>query len=159
CLPGPWEALRGAVAAVLDRLRTLYEENDQLRLHAELNQMHATAEARCGHLGRGAGKVACKVGERRVRHYFAGLASRAAECDRRQSCRIVQDVRGNPFDPVTIRPAWVQANGGRVRQLAGVIEEEGCYDEMAVLADALQDAGCTEPRLLDHCLEDHHYRG
>ena len=43
--------------------------------------------------------------------------------------------------------------------VAGDIYESARFDEMPVLADALQDAGCTDARLIDHCLEDRHYRG
>jgi hypothetical protein len=62
-----------------------------------------------------------------------------------------------PFRPVRLGPAWLAWNGGTVRRLARVVYENrslaaGTFDEarLAVLADALEDAGCTDPDLLGH---------
>jgi hypothetical protein len=159
CQPGPWHAACAAVDEVLARLASLHEARLSADLHAELTQVAVNAEARCGHLGRGAIKVARKAGERRFRAHFAEQLDRARQADRRALCAVVYDLLGNPFDPSAIARAWLEADGGRVRQVAAGIEREGCFAEMAVLGDALQDAGCADARLLDHCLEDRHYRG
>jgi hypothetical protein len=38
-----------------------------------------------------------------------------------------------------------------VRALAVGIETEGAYDRMPILADALEDAGCDNFEVLNHC--------
>jgi hypothetical protein len=39
-------------------------------------------------------------------------------------------------------------------------ESERAFDRMPILADALEDAGCDDPLLLEHCRkEDKHVRG
>jgi hypothetical protein len=38
-----------------------------------------------------------------------------------------------------------------VRHLAEVIHAEGRHDELPILADALEDAGCTQAEILQHC--------
>jgi protein phosphatase len=55
------------------------------------------------------------------------------------------------FDPVRIDAAWLAWNDGTVAHLARTIHEENVFDGMPVLADALEDAGCTETALLEHC--------
>jgi hypothetical protein len=46
---------------------------------------------------------------------------------------------------------WLKWNNGTVRQLARSIREEGRVEAFPVLADALEDAGCTNADLLNSC--------
>jgi hypothetical protein len=55
-------------------------------------------------------------------------------------------VQGLSFAP--IRPEWLARNDGAVARVAGAIAAEGRFEGLPVLADALEDAGCCEPRLL-----------
>ncbi len=70
---------------------------------------------------------------------------------RRQQCDLLREIAGNPFRPVVLRPEWLTWNGSAVLCLAEHIYQEGCFDEMPVLGDALEEAGCTQWRLLEHC--------
>jgi hypothetical protein len=63
--------------------------------------------------------------------------------DKDQMVRLLRDIFGNPFRPVTLDPVWLTPT---VRSLAQVICDERAFDRMPVLADALEDAGCTDPR-------------
>ena len=61
---------------------------------------------------------------------------------------LLRDIFGNPFRPVTFDPAW--------RTTTAVQIAQGMYDSrdfaaMPILADALQDAGCEEVSIHDHC--------
>ena len=70
---------------------------------------------------------------------------------------LVRDIFGNPFRPVTFDPAWRTSD---VMLLANGIYDERAFDRMPILADALQDAGCDKPDILDHCRGDGpHVRG
>ena len=60
------------------------------------------------------------------------------------------EVFGNPFRPVAVDPAWLAWGGGAVRRLAQGIYEERAFDDLPVLADALEEAGCDQPDLLAH---------
>jgi hypothetical protein len=63
----------------------------------------------------------------------------------------------NPFHPVTFDPAWITPT---VRSLAEGIYADGAFDRLPILADALQDAGCENADVLDHCRGDGpHVRG
>lgn len=64
------------------------------------------------------------------------------------SVRSVHDIFGNPFRPVTLDPSWLTST---VLTIASDIYEEKAFDQMPILADALQDAGCDNEEILRHC--------
>lgn len=59
----------------------------------------------------------------------------------------LHDIFGNPFRPALLDPVWVTST---VRSLAHGIYIDRAFDRLPILADALQDAGCESPDLLDH---------
>jgi hypothetical protein len=70
---------------------------------------------------------------------------------------VLRDLFGNPFRPIVLDPGWLTAY---VRTLAQSIYEERTYGHMPILADALQDAGCDNADILDHCRQPgEHVRG
>jgi hypothetical protein len=79
-------------------------------------------------------------------------------------CSTLREVFSNPFRPITIAPAWLTP---AVLSLAQAAYEErnlpaGTLDNarIAVLADALEDAGCDNADILDHCRQPgEHVRG
>jgi hypothetical protein len=56
-----------------------------------------------------------------------------------------------PFRRVSGLAAWPSGHGGVVTQLAEVIYQERTFDRLPILADALEEAGCTNSELLAHC--------
>ena len=48
-------------------------------------------------------------------------------------------------------PAWLSWQEGTVVRLARAIAEEGDYEALPVLGDALEDAGCADAAILGHC--------
>jgi hypothetical protein len=70
---------------------------------------------------------------------------------------LLRDIFGNPFRPVVQDPRW---RTPEVVALARTIYEERRYQDMPVLADALEEAGCADPDILRHCREPgEHVRG
>jgi hypothetical protein len=69
---------------------------------------------------------------------------------RRWLCDLIREVFGNPFRPVALEPAWRGWNDGLVPRLARELYDQRRFDELPVLADALEDAGCDLRELLDH---------
>jgi hypothetical protein len=55
---------------------------------------------------------------------------------------------GNPFRAALAAPGWLTPT---VRALANGIYDERAFDQLPILADALQDAGGDNPDVLDHC--------
>jgi hypothetical protein len=92
-----------------------------------------------------------------------GMNERDAAFNERMSseqevqCHLLQCIVGNPFNPVTVNPAWRTSN---VIALAQSIYDERAFDRMAILADALEDAGCDNQEILNHCRQPgEHVRG
>lgn len=84
----------------------------------------------------------------------------AAEESRRYQVGLLHELFGNPFRPPVIDPAWLAANDGAVSRLACAVDEEGTFDQLPYLADALEDAGCADQSVLDHCRRSGgHFRG
>jgi hypothetical protein len=78
----------------------------------------------------------------------------------RALCDLVRDLFGNPFRPTRLDPSWLAFEAGTVGKLARGIYQERAWDRMPILADALEDAGCSDPSVLDHLRgPGPHYRG
>jgi len=70
---------------------------------------------------------------------------------------VLHDVFGNPFRTIAVNPAWLTSD---VLALAEGIYQERAFDRMPILADALQDAGCGNEDILNHCRQPgEHVRG
>jgi hypothetical protein len=73
---------------------------------------------------------------------------------------LVREVFGNPFRSLRVARKCLAWNGGVVRQLAQGIYEKRAFYRMPILADALEEAGCKEANILDHCRSSvKHVRG
>jgi hypothetical protein len=84
-------------------------------------------------------------------------AMSAAEQDQ---CLILRDIMGNPFRAPAIDPLWAHWNGATVLRLAQAIYAGRHFEDLPVLADALEEAGCQESALLVHCRGGgEHFRG
>ncbi|MBI1918367.1 MAG: hypothetical protein HYS12_27060 [Planctomycetes bacterium] len=78
---------------------------------------------------------------------YQGYAAREKE----SQASLLRDVLGNPFRPVMINPSWLAWNASTVRNMTQAIYEERAFDRLPILADALEDAGCTDAEILNHC--------
>ena len=63
-------------------------------------------------------------------------------------CTFLRDIFGNPFRPVTFNPNWLTSD---VTAMARGMYETRDFAAMPILADALQDAGCENADVLEHC--------
>ena len=55
------------------------------------------------------------------------------------------------FRPVALNTAWLAWNDGTIPKLAQAIYDDRAFDRLPILADALEDAGCTDADILGHC--------
>ena len=84
-------------------------------------------------------------------------ASQGADGRNPTGAATIRDIFGNPFRPVAFDPSWRTST---VIALARQIYASGDFSAMPILADALQDAGCNSPDVLDHCRSSEpHARG
>ncbi|HEV3436705.1 MAG TPA: hypothetical protein VG122_05060, partial [Gemmata sp.] len=107
------------------------------------------------------------LGSKVVPGYIAWLTRSATNPEKYQAgnqwqacpeqARLARCVFGNPFRPITINSSWLTST---VLALANGIYEEKAFDRMPILADALQDAGCDNENILNHCRQPgDHIRG
>ncbi len=61
---------------------------------------------------------------------------------------VLREVVANPFHEIVFAPEWRTET---VLGLAESIDESPAWDRLPILADAMQDAGCEVPAILDHC--------
>jgi hypothetical protein len=63
---------------------------------------------------------------------------------------ILREIVGNPFREVAVDPAWLSWRDGTVARMAQSIYERRAFEELPILADALEEAGCHEESILRH---------
>ena len=69
----------------------------------------------------------------------------------------LRDIFGNPFRPVAFVPEWRTSSAVA---LADAMYQSRDFGPMPILADALEEAGCTNADILSHCRGDGpHVRG
>jgi hypothetical protein len=145
-----------AVARLLPRLRSGVEHQEReaaIRV-AERFADGLASEAELLQAGR------CSAGGSTWTICFPSAWKAASYCARedqvgaRVKADLLRDVFGNPFRPIRLAWAWLTAD---VVALARAAYEErtmprGDLDgaRLAVLADALEEAGCSEQAILDH---------
>ncbi len=145
---------REAVAAVRLAART--------EAGGRLGALPAAVRARAGaavwrrHVEALGGVLRVRPGE------FAPLESVVRTCDRpflaaqrnaeaARQADLLRDIIGNPFRPASADPAWLTWNGGLLARMARAIYEDHRFADLPILADALEDAGCTDAEFLAHC--------
>jgi hypothetical protein len=85
---------------------------------------------------------------------------RQMEEEKAVQCHLLRDIIGNRFRPVSVGPAWLSWHDGLLVSMAQQMYDSRDFTDMPILADALEEAGCTEPDILRHCREGgDHFRG
>jgi hypothetical protein len=65
---------------------------------------------------------------------------------------LVRCIFKNPFRPLPdIDASWQMWNGGTIPKIAQAIYDDRAFDHLPILADALEEAGCTNADILGHC--------
>lgn len=59
------------------------------------------------------------------------------------------------FGADMIDPSWLTWNDGTILRMAQAMHANGDFSGLPVLADALEDAGCADKHMLDHCRREH----
>lgn len=94
---------------------------------------------------------------RRTCAYVVRAVGGGEHVEQSAQCRLLRELFGNPFRLIAIEPKWRTTT---VLTLASHIYEKEAFTDMPVLGDALEDAGCEEQRVLQHCrAEEGHLRG
>lgn len=76
----------------------------------------------------------------------ARLRDQADDLKRQKKALVLDWIRNRQIETV-----WLSANDAAVKKLALRINLEGCWQDLPLLADALEAAGCMDRELIDHC--------
>jgi hypothetical protein len=88
-----------------------------------------------------------------------GVRDRAWDAESHAQCDLVRDLF-NPFHPATLDPGWLTWQDGTVAKMTRSIYDDRAFDRLPILGDALEDAGCDNADILDHCRSGgEHVRG
>jgi len=68
----------------------------------------------------------------------------------RQLAPLLRDIVGDPFRRCRLDPAWLAWEDDMVRKMALSAYEDRTYDRLPILADALEEAGCTDAAVMEH---------
>jgi hypothetical protein len=126
--------------------------------------LHAAATASAADAREAAGVASCWWGTARKRAEYDELDA----LEGRQRATLLRDIFGNPFRPApALDPGWLAWNDFTAGRLA-----QSAYDErslpsgtleparLSLVADALEDAGCSDAALLGHLRDPGpHWRG
>jgi hypothetical protein len=73
---------------------------------------------------------------------------------------LLRDIVRGPLLPIRFRASWKTWNSGVCFQIAQEIYKERLFDQLPILGDALEEAGCTDADILNHCRQPgEHVRG
>ena len=142
-----------ASEAIFDRLEPLLGTETDRRLESAYTlSWMAAAPVFTAHDGREERSTVDRSEDWKVLYHLRRLAPTGFN-----PADLLRCIFGNPFRPVTVDPCWLTSTAVAI---AKTIYEERAFDRLPILADALEDAGCDEPALLDHCRSDGtHVRG
>jgi hypothetical protein len=106
--------------------------------------------------------LASRTAARAIAGAASGEPARSGyRAERAAQAGLLRDIFGDLSRPTPAPdPAWLAWGDDTVRKLATAIYEEGAFDRLPVLADALEEAGCPDAIILSHCRQpDQHVRG
>jgi hypothetical protein len=73
---------------------------------------------------------------------------------------VLREIGGNPFAEIHLDRALVAWRDGTISKLAQACYDSNDFSMIGILGDALEEAGCSEPIILEHARsEQTHYRG
>ncbi len=82
------------------------------------------------------------------------------KAERKEQAKLLRDILGNPFRPASLASYPLSWHGDLIVSIARQIYENRYFVDMPILADALEEAGCTNDDILNHCRQPgEHVRG
>lgn len=154
-----------------EELLQVYVEMWTIQSHSLCPAREATVADSCRRAVRSSGRITPRIvgiaAERLARAVAEGTGESergAWEAERRVQVDTLRDIFGNPFRPVVFDPRWTTPTVTSLAQAAYAerLLPSGQLDvvRLAVLGDALEDAGCTDPEVLGHLRSPGpHFRG
>jgi hypothetical protein len=144
-------AYKIALAAVEEANRASIGRNAYEALYAPMEAASAATQVFNADGGTAAANAADAIAHAAFARPKAPTTSKVYEAARKAEEKaqavILRELFGNPFRPTVLDPAWRTAT---VVRLAQVLCDERRFEDLPILADALEEAGCTNGDMLDH---------
>jgi hypothetical protein len=123
-----------------------------------LEQSSVWGSATAGQMAANAAATAAAIAVKFAARTGGAAGRPSAKRERAAQCRLLRCVFSDPWRaPPDVDPSWLAWNGGTVARLAQAAYDERLLpaatldpDRLAVLADALEEAGCADTDLLGH---------
>jgi hypothetical protein len=91
---------------------------------------------------------------------YVAQAKNRPEKERGIQAAFLHDLFGALLHRVGLDLSWLAWNNGIVVKIAQGIYDDRAFDRLPILADALEEAGCTNADILNHCRQPgEHVRG
>jgi hypothetical protein len=90
--------------------------------------------------------LACLAGPERSPEWFAACRAEGAV-----QSELVRDLFGDPSRPFHFEPDWLCGAGRAAAERAQEIYRTGNFESLRLLADVLEQAGCRDRAVLEHC--------
>jgi hypothetical protein len=123
---------------------TLLHESWSTRLFRDAARLAAHPEIRG--LADGTATAAAMAAAGRGEDFWRKSASEQAH-----QCILLRDIFGNPFRSVALAFSWLSWHDGLLVSMAQQMYDSRDFADLPVLADALEEAGCTNQDILGHC--------
>jgi len=96
---------------------------------------------------------ACSVAGQRACWNSFDVGPLDAHPESEEACQsaLLRDLLGDGTRTPDLHPDWLRWRDGLVVELARTFYEERRFADLPILGDALQDAGCDHPEILEHC--------
>ncbi len=82
---------------------------------------------------------------------YTDAANRLVAQQKQGQAKLLRDIFGNPFRLSVLHPDCIAWGDSTVSKVARSIYDAHAFEQLPILADALEEAGCTEQAILDHC--------
>jgi hypothetical protein len=79
------------------------------------------------------------------------LPAHVQQAEKAAQAALLRDLFGNPFRTTSLDPVWTTWHDGLPVKMAAAIYAERRFEDLPILADALEEAGCEQPDVLAHC--------
>jgi hypothetical protein len=136
------ECLRPRCSYLSERTRSYVNWQQSHPDEAPADQPQIRDSGLAEHMRRGAAKAVVQVVA-----VTRESPSRLGGIPPARQAALLREVVGNPFRPVPVSPAWLTAD---VLRLAADAYQNNALEQLPILADALEEAGCDASELLAH---------
>jgi hypothetical protein len=133
-------------AAAADELACLHRYCNSTAEHACMNTTELSCGVQMADAAAGNAAWAASVGGN-VMPDDGGQSKGRFATEAGMQCDLIRCIFGNPFQLVSVAPVWRTTT---VVRLAQAIYEDRSFDHLPILADALEEAGCTDAAILGH---------